>query len=395
MVHTDILGSSQCKNGKIKREVCSADIRSVEPKNISASQPTTGSQFFTKLRKRMKDGRHSRARQQLHNPAILRILSQHFPMTLRDPFIFAPIFMERVWGGRRLETLFGKNLPPDVPIGESWEVVDRPEAQSVVQTGPLAGKTLHDLWQEHRAEIFAGLPESERFPLLLKLLDAQEKLSVQVHPPEAIAAELGGEAKTEFWYVAEAGPGAEIFVGLRSGAERKQFEKAIQDGSVAELLHRVTAKTDDAMFLPGGRVHAIGGGNVMMEVQQNSDTTYRVFDWNRLGLDGAPRELHVGQSLRCIDFDDCEPPLIQAEGELLVRHPLFEVQKWRLDSARPATIEGEFAIIACLSGTFRCGEIQAKPGDFLLIPSSLREPLVDPLSADASLLRVTIPQLSG
>ncbi len=314
-------------------------------------------------------------------------------MTLRDPLVFTPLFLERVWGGRRLQSLFGKNLPPNVPIGESWEVVDRPEAQSVVRTGPLAGKTLHDLWVERRAEIFAGLPESDRFPLLIKLLDAREKLSVQVHPPDAIAAELGGEPKTEFWYVAEAEPRAEIFVGLRKGTTRKQFEEAIRDGSVAERLHRVAVRTGDAMFLPGGRIHAIGGGNVMMEVQQNSDTTYRVFDWNRLGTDGAPRQLHVAQSLRCIDFEDCEPALIGAPGELLVRHPLFEVQKWNLESARAATDGEELAVLFCLSGAFKCGGILAKAGDFLLVPSSLGDRVLEPLVAGTSLLRVTIPRL--
>ena len=127
-------------------------------------------------------------------------------MTIQQPLIFQPIFMERVWGGRRLESLFGKPLPAGARIGESWEIVDRTEAQSVVDAGPLQGRTLHDLWSTHRAEIFGNAPDGARFPLLIKLLDAQEKLSLQVHPPATVAAELGGEAKTEFWYIAEASP---------------------------------------------------------------------------------------------------------------------------------------------------------------------------------------------
>src|SRR3982751_891205 len=144
-----------------------------------------------------------------------------------QPLVFEPIFMERVWGGRRLESLFGKRLPPGARIGESWEIVDRPEAQSVVHDGTLRGETLHDLWMNRRAEIFGDVPDAPRFPILVKLLDAQEKLSVQVHPPADAAKELGGEPKTEFWYVAETGPAAELYVGLKSGSSRADFANAL------------------------------------------------------------------------------------------------------------------------------------------------------------------------
>jgi mannose-6-phosphate isomerase len=132
-------------------------------------------------------------------------------LQLTEPLLFEPIFMERVWGGRRLEELYGKKLPDGVSIGESWEIVDRPEAQSIVRNGELRGQTLHDLWTSHRAEIFGDIPDAPRFPLLIKLLDAREKLSVQVHPPNELADELGGEAKTEFWYIAAAAPNAELY----------------------------------------------------------------------------------------------------------------------------------------------------------------------------------------
>src|SRR5437588_7425340 len=153
--------------------------------------------------------------------------------------------MERIWGGRRLESEFGKKLPAQKRIGESWEIVDRPEAQSIVRDGPLRGKTLHELWTQHRDEIFRRVPDAPRFPLLIKLLDAQEKLSLQVHPPAKIAPLLGGEPKTEMWYIAHAEPGAELYVGLKHGVTRAEFEKRIKAGTVADCFHRVPVKTGD------------------------------------------------------------------------------------------------------------------------------------------------------
>src|SRR5262249_1256969 len=144
--------------------------------------------------------------------------------------------------------------------------------------------------------------------------DAEDKLSLQVHPPSDVAAELGGEPKTELWYITDAVPGAELYVGLNRGVTREEFEGKIRDGTVAECFHRIPVKPGDAMFLPSGRVHAIGAGLVLFEVQQNSDTTYRVFDWNRLGLDGKPRALHVPQSLASINFKDFEPPLLPRDS---------------------------------------------------------------------------------
>lgn len=313
------------------------------------------------------------------------------PLELTEPLVFEPIFMERVWGGRQLETVYDKRLPPAGSIGESWEIVDRPEAQSVVRSGALRGRTLQQLWTENRPEIFGELPDAPRFPLLVKLLDAQEKLSVQVHPPAGIASELGGEPKTEFWYIAHAAPAAELYVGLRKGSGRAEFEAALCEGAVADHVHRLAVKTGDAMFLPSGRVHAIGAGNLIVEIQQNSDTTYRVFDWNRLGGDGRPRKLHIEESLRCIDFGDCQPALAQASGELLVRHNQFEVQKWQLAARRTAGPAGQFAIVFCLAGAIECAGLSVKPGEFLLVPSSLRDRVLEPMADNTALLRVTVP----
>jgi mannose-6-phosphate isomerase len=241
---------------------------------------------------------------------------------LSSPLTFSPIFMERIWGGRRLETEFGKKLPRNKHIGESWEIVDRPEAQSVVRDSLLRGKTLHELWTQHREEVFGDVPDAPRFPLLLKLLDAHERLSLQVHPTEKVASKLGGEPKTEFWYVAAAQPDAELFVGLQEAMTRSEFEEALHSETVAKYVHRIRVKSGDAMFLPAGRLHAVGGGNLLVEIQQNSDTTYRVFDWNRAD-NAKPRQLHVDQALRCIDFNDVRPQLLHNEAGMLLRHDLF------------------------------------------------------------------------
>ena len=300
--------------------------------------------------------------------------------------------MERIWGGRRLESQFGKKLSPNRKIGESWEIVDRPEAQSVVASGPLKGKTLHELWMGSRKEIFGEVSEAARFPLLIKMLDAQEKLSLQVHPPEKIAAKLGSEPKTEFWYVAAAEPGAELFLGFGESTTRDQFEKVLREGSAAEHIHKIRVKAGDAVFLPAGRFHGIGAGNLLVEIQQNSDTTYRVFDWNRVDpATGKPRQLHIEQALQSIDFNDVKPKLIVPKGELLVRHELFEIGKWNLDRPRAVAPLGQFAIICCLTGKLTCANVDLAPGEFFLLPAQLQDRQLKPLAAKTSLLCVTIP----
>ena len=312
-------------------------------------------------------------------------------LNLQEPLRFRPIFHERIWGGRQLESLFQKKLPTGLRIGESWELVDRPEAQSQVENGPLEGMALHDLWMKYRREVFGSIADAERFPLLIKLLDARERLSLQVHPPPDIAAELEGESKTEFWYFAATEPDAEILVGLKEGSSRAQIEKALARGTVEEHVHKISVRAGDAMFLPSGRMHAIGAGNVIIEIQENSDTTYRVFDWNRLDESGAPRQLHIDESMRAIDFQDHEPELTRADGESLVRHELFSVEKWNLETVREAAAIGSFAIIACLSGKIESAGLLFGPGDFFLVPASLPKRALQPRQEKTSLLRITIP----
>ncbi|HEX5399342.1 MAG TPA: type I phosphomannose isomerase catalytic subunit, partial [Verrucomicrobiae bacterium] len=185
------------------------------------------------------------------------------------PLTFQPIFKERVWGGRELERLYAKALPPGTPIGESWEISDRPGDASVIANGPLAGKTLRWLMENHADELLgeAGPATGGRFPLLCKILDAREKLSLQVHPPADRAKELKGEPKTEMWFIADAAPDAELYVGLKQGVTRTVFETKIADGSVADCFHRIPVRAGDVMFLPSGRVHAIGAGLVIFEIQ--------------------------------------------------------------------------------------------------------------------------------
>jgi mannose-6-phosphate isomerase len=309
--------------------------------------------------------------------------------------------MERIWGGRRLESEFHKKLPPDVRIGESWEIVDRPEAQSVVAKGPLRAMTLHELWTDYREEVFGLAPKPgspprplSRFPLLIKILDAREKLSLQVHPPEHVATRLGGEPKSEFWYVAAADPGAELSIGFRAPITRERFEETLRDGSVIDYVHNIGVHQGDAVFLPAGRLHAVGAGNLLIEIQQNSDTTYRVFDWNRTDpITGKRRELHIKEAVQCVDFDDVQPKLIEAEGELLVSHSLFEIRKWNLNQPREAAPIGQFTIICCLTGIVCCTNVEILPGEVFLVPAHLRDRALKPLARKTTFLRVTIPKL--
>ncbi len=308
-----------------------------------------------------------------------------------QPILFQPIFEERVWGGRKLESVFGKALPPQESIGESWEVVDRPEAQSVVRQGSYAGKTLHELWQNHRREIFGeNLPDAVRFPLFAKLLDARETLSLQVHPPPATAAALGGETKTEMWYLVQAEPGAELYAGFKRGVTREQFQRALDSGDVSAVVSRLPTKKGDTFFVPSGRIHAIGAGNLIVEIQQNSDTTYRVFDWNRRGPEGKERELHLGAALRSINFDDWEPGLVRQNGEVLARCQEFTVEKWELAAPRPALDRVGFALFFCVCGAVKMSGIEMRAGEFFLVPATGLGVSLDPVAPATELLRITL-----
>ena len=307
---------------------------------------------------------------------------------------FKPLYMERVWGGHELEKIFERELPAaDIPYGEAWEMSDRPAEQSIVNHGPLKGTSLNELWQNSREEIFgSGFEDSPRFPLLIKILDARDKLSIQVHPPAEIASELGGEAKTEMWYIADATPGAQLYVGLKAGITKADFQDAVEKGSVDQVVHSIAPQRGDSIFIPSGRLHAIGAGLVIYEIQQNSDTTYRVFDWNRLGLDGVPRDLHVEQSIRCIDFSDVEPGMDEPNGNTLATCPYFHVDRLNLSTG---TMLGNpdqerFSIVTVVSGELESSDGRThQEGDMLLLPRASQALRA---AADSIILQTTIPR---
>ncbi|MGE0447089.1 MAG: type I phosphomannose isomerase catalytic subunit [Vicinamibacterales bacterium] len=301
------------------------------------------------------------------------------------PLTFRPIQKPRVWGG------------------ELWTVSDRPGDESVVANGALAGTTLRQLMTRHREALLgtAAAAAGDRFPILCKIIDARATLSVQVHPPAERAAMLGGEPKTEMWYVAAADPGAELYVGLKRGVSREEFEQRLAAGTVAECLQRLPVARGDVMFLPSGRVHAIGSGLRLFEIQQNSDTTYRVFDWNRPGLDGKPRELHIVESLASIDFGDIEPALVPHlpahEAGLarrpLVRHALFDIDACYADVDDVLNFEApRLRVVACVEKRIRVSgggeEVELEPEGFCVIPASVTDARI-PAAAGSSFLVTT------
>lgn len=315
-------------------------------------------------------------------------------ITMIQSISFEPIAMERVWGGRRLEEFSGQNLPAEVPFGELWVVCDREEAQSRVEDGSFSGQTLHELWTNERERVFGraylGYP-SKRFPLLLKILDASEKLSVQVHPPLHRALDLRGEPKTEVWYFLESSPNANIYAGLKKGITRAEFEELLQTGNVEPALHDIPVRTGESIFIPSGRVHAIGAGNVIIEIQQNSDTTYRVFDWNRVGLDGKPRALHIDESMASIDFEDFEPAVKKSSERIVADCPFFHVEKTSLSGPRDVRPAGRFALAVSTDHAVTCGGREFGKGRVFLVPADATSPEIAPVSGSAELLVCTLP----
>ncbi len=315
---------------------------------------------------------------------------------------FRPLFKSVVWGGRRLEFKLGKKLPSSEPYGESWEVVDLPTDQSIVTGSRLDGKTLEHLVECYPDDLLGGVSLLEgRFPLLMKFIDAQRTLSVQVHPDEAACARLGGGArpKTEAWYVIDCEPGSALFVGLAPGVDRERFTEALKSGEVESLLHRMPVRAGDLVFLPAGTVHAIGEGIVLSEVQQSSSTTYRVFDWNRVGLDGNPRQLHIEEALESINYAQVGPPRIErpVSGREGISCPYFSMEAIGAGEGE-ALLEGDGPLI--LMGVSGRGEASVKAGNSsatlglgqtLLVPACIasRVEIVKP--SDLIVLAVRIP----
>jgi mannose-6-phosphate isomerase len=266
-----------------------------------------------------------------------------------------------LWGNRRLETCLGKSLGPGNDYAESWEVADHGADQSIVDAGPLAGTALGDLVRLRAAELFGRCHPQANFPLLVKFLDAAQSLSVQVHPNDAQAARLDPPdlGKTEAWYILAADPGSRVYAGLRPGVEREQLAEAIAQGTCEKMLHCFEPKAGDCLFIPAGTVHALGAGLLVAEVQQSSDTTFRLYDWNRVGPDGKPRALHVAQGLAVVDYErgpvDPVPPQPTDRPWVnrLVACEKFVMDRWDFD--QPQTIGGDdqFHIVCVLQGAVR------------------------------------------
>jgi mannose-6-phosphate isomerase len=311
----------------------------------------------------------------------------HRPGATPEPYVltFEPILKEKVWGGRRLER-WGKRLPRDVPIGESWEVADLSatsaggggggEARSVIAGGALAGETLHGAMGRWGADLLGGAGPSPEggFPLLVKLLDAREHLSVQVHPsPEYAAAYPGAHLKTECWYVLEAEPGSVIYKGVREGVTRADFERALRAGrgeGVVELLGSVPAVVGACHNLPSGTVHALGAGVLVAEVQTPSDTTFRVYDW-AAEYGRAGRELHVEQALSCIDMAPAEPAVRATGGG---REVLVETEFYTVETIGPGTeadLDQRCAAVLGVEGVTEAGgSVRLGPGGVALAPAA-------------------------
>lgn len=284
---------------------------------------------------------------------------------------FTPIYQERVWGGRGLESVLGRTLPDQRVIGESWELVDRPEADSGLAGGD---GSLGSLRREHpQALMGPGWPADKPFPILVKWLDCQERLSLQVHPPAAVAPELKGEPKTENWYIVEATADAALLAGLKPGIGPEAFRKALEAEELENLVCRLPARRGDSLFVQSGRLHAIDAGNLILEIQQNSDTTYRVYDWGRVGLDGKPRQLHVEESMKSIDFADREPELLHPQGaeSVLADCREFRLRRLEIKAGEELAFRAneEPRILSVVEGRLSPGDgSSAGRGDNLILP---------------------------
>ncbi|GAA4423463.1 type I phosphomannose isomerase catalytic subunit [Bremerella cremea] len=303
-------------------------------------------------------------------------------MPLNYPLIFKPTFRDYIWGGRRLGTVLGKPIPETGDFAESWEVVDHGEDQSVVANGPLAGKTLGELVAEFPTDLFGNKSAGKTFPLLFKFLDANRDLSIQVHPDDAQGAKLDPPdlGKTEAWYILDAEPGSKVYVGLKEGVTREQLAQAVEANTVVDTMHVIEPQVGDCLFIPAKTTHALGKGLLVAEIQQASNTTFRLFDWNRAGADGKPRALHITESLETIDFDrgPVEPqepqPTSDADINRLVTCDKFILDRWQFEGRKSIGGNQGFHIVAVLEGKIRTSHAQLDQalgkGSTFLIPAA-------------------------
>jgi len=322
------------------------------------------------------------------------------------PLRFEPVFRRYLWGGRRLASILGRKLGPGDDYAESWDVVDRGADQSIVADGPWRGRSLAELVAQQSGELFGRQPAPARFPLLLKYLDAQRDLSVQVHPDDARAARLEPPdlGKTEAWVIVAAEPGSVIYTGLKPGVDRRQFQQAVAAGRTVDCLHRWEPRVGDCIFIPAGVVHALGAGLLVAEIQQASDTTFRLYDWDRLDAHGRPRPLQVAEALEAIDYH-CGParaqvpqPTDRPHVRQLVSSDKFVLDRWSLDSAQLVGGDDRFHILSVLGGAVEvAGDPTGRPlklGDTALIPSGCGPVAILP-HGPADLLDIYLPWPAG
>ncbi|MEN6575709.1 MAG: type I phosphomannose isomerase catalytic subunit [Phycisphaerales bacterium] len=311
------------------------------------------------------------------------------------PLKSAPVFKSRIWGGQRMREVFGKDLPAGEKIGESWEVADLPEGKSTIANGPFRGQTLGSVVRRHPEAIAGdkGLPEP--FPLLIKFIDAQQALSVQVHPDADACRRMGkGDLKTECWYIIHAEPEAVIYKGFRTPVTREQFAQAIRDGTAAEWLAEMPVSPGECHFIPAGVVHALGAGLLIAEVQTPSDTVYRVFDWNRVDDLGRPRPLHIEEALESIHFDVTPEKLPVTTIGRLVDCEYFKVDKGhRSEGGEVLLSRGIMRTLVFLAGGGTILSKRAEPvdftaGDCIIIPAAFEGAMR--FSQDTEYLTVTI-----
>ncbi|HYG74475.1 MAG TPA: type I phosphomannose isomerase catalytic subunit [Planctomycetota bacterium] len=305
-----------------------------------------------------------------------------------SPLFIKPVLVERVWGGNRLQSMFGKPIPAGKVIGESWELCDRADVQSVIAEGTCEGRTLADVIAENPAQVL-GKSLSGRFPLLVKYIDAGTALSVQVHPDDAGAKKYNDLGKSECWVVLHAEPGAEIIRGLKPGTTREDYASAVAEDRIEDVLNKFNPRTGDLVALPAGMVHAIGAGLVVAEIQQSSDITFRIYDYKRLGLDGKPRKLHIDEALSAIKFDNSfdafegdmsrntVAPKIESRRagvltEAMLRGKYFTLNRYTLDPASRFTLpENADAarVLMAIAGSGKLGKKTVRSGQTLFLPA--------------------------
>ncbi len=311
------------------------------------------------------------------------------------PLRFKPVYKNYIWGGSRIPALYQRDEPAGV-CAESWEISTHPDGTTAIVNGPLAGKTLRDLLPEHKTALLGTNVRGGDFPLLIKLIDARDVLSVQVHPNNGNADAVGGEPKTEMWYFLEGEGSAQIYCGLKSGIGKAEFLKAMEDQTFADILQTVPARKGEAVFVPGGRVHAIDKGCLILEIQQNSNTTYRIYDWGRVGADGKPRDMHIDKALKVIDWENNGDPRCKICGTTVQSCDYFQLDRFVLETSKDFPMTGKsFHALFIAEGAgsilWAGGEEKLSAGQSWLVPASLDSYTVHPDSCSLTLLSVTIP----